>query len=129
MVGVFIEGTRQKFGYPGAVLPGGMMIPLQEGAPIVPCGVYSFGWTRKDRMPCAIVWGEPIDVSGLRRSGRGYGAAADLVGDAELRLWRLAGDAVSSRFPLELPDGARRATRPDATKIAVARRSRAPRRA
>lgn len=129
MVGVFIEGTRQKFGYPGTVLPGGMMIALQEEAPIVPCGVYSFGWSRRNRMPCAVVWGEPIDVSGLPRSGRGYREAADLVGAEVLRLWRLAGDAVSSGFPLELPDGARRATRPDATRIAVARRSRAPQRA
>ena len=45
MVGVFVEGTRQRFGYPGEVLPGAMMIALQEGVPIVPCGVYSFGWS------------------------------------------------------------------------------------
>ena len=57
MVGVFVEGTRQKFGYPGAVLPGAMMIALQEEVPVVPCGVYSFGWSRKNRMPCAIVSG------------------------------------------------------------------------
>jgi 1-acyl-sn-glycerol-3-phosphate acyltransferase len=129
MVGVFIEGTRQKFGYPGGVLPGAMMIALQEGAPIVPCGVYSFGWTRKNRMACAIVWGEPIEVTGLSRSARGYREAAGVVGAEVLRLWRLAGGAVSSGFPPELPDGARRATRPDATKLAVARRSRALRRA
>jgi 1-acyl-sn-glycerol-3-phosphate acyltransferase len=39
MVGVFVEGTRQKFGYPGDVLPGATMIALQEEVPIVPCGV------------------------------------------------------------------------------------------
>jgi 1-acyl-sn-glycerol-3-phosphate acyltransferase len=128
MVGVFIEGTRQKFGYPGPVLPGGMMIALQEEAPIVPCGVYSFGWSRRNRMPSAVVWGEPIDVSGLPRSGRGYREAADIVRAEVLRLWRLAGDAVSSGFPDELPDGAHRATRGDATKLALAGRSRAPQR-
>ena len=36
-VGVHIEGTRQKFGYPGEVKLGGMMIAMQEGAPVIPC--------------------------------------------------------------------------------------------
>jgi 1-acyl-sn-glycerol-3-phosphate acyltransferase len=109
MVGVFVEGTRQKFGYPGEVLPGAMMIALQEGVPIIPCGVYSFGWTKKNRMPCAVVWGDPIDLGGLPRSGRGYKQAADIVGKDILRLWRQAGEAVAAGLPEELPDGARRA--------------------
>jgi 1-acyl-sn-glycerol-3-phosphate acyltransferase len=109
MVGVFVEGTRQKFGYPGQVLPGGMMIALQEGVPIVPCGVYSFGWTRKNHLPCAVVWGDPLDLTGLPRSGRGYRQAAEIVGTEIRRLWREAGDAVAAGFPEELPSGARRA--------------------
>ena len=109
MVGVFVEGTRQRFGYPGEVMPGAMMIALQEGVPIVPCGVYSFGWTRRNRMPCAVVWGHPIDLDGLPRSGRGYKQAADIVGKEIIRLWRLAGEAISRDFPAELSDGAKRA--------------------
>jgi 1-acyl-sn-glycerol-3-phosphate acyltransferase len=109
MVGVFVEGTRQKFGYPGQVLPGGMMIAVQEGVPIVPCGVYSFGWTRKNHLPCAIVWGAPLDLSGLPRSARGYRQAAEIVGTEIRRLWREAGEAVAAGFPEELPSGARRA--------------------
>jgi len=108
MVGVFVEGTRQRFGYPGEVLPGATMIALQEGVPIVPCGIYSFGWTKNNRMPCAVVWGDPVDLSGLPRSGRGYKQAADIVGAAILRLWRQAGEAIAAGFPAELPDGARR---------------------
>jgi 1-acyl-sn-glycerol-3-phosphate acyltransferase len=108
MVGVFVEGTRQRFGYPGEILPGAMMIALQEGVPIVPCGVYSFGWSPKKRMPCAVVWGDPIDVTGLPRSGRGYKSAAGIVGAEILRLWRLAGAAIAAGFPSELPDGSRR---------------------
>jgi 1-acyl-sn-glycerol-3-phosphate acyltransferase len=108
MVGVFVEGTRQRFGHPGDVLPGAMMIALQEGVPIVPCGIYSFGWTRKNRMACALVWGDPIDLGGLPRAGRGYKQAADIIGKEILRLWRLAGEAVAAGFPEELPDGARR---------------------
>jgi 1-acyl-sn-glycerol-3-phosphate acyltransferase len=108
MVGVFVEGTRQKFGYPGGVLPGAMMVALQERVPIVPAGIYSFGWTRKNRMPCAVVWGDPIDLGGLPRSGLGYKQAADIVGKEILRLWRAAGEAVAADLPAELPDGSRR---------------------
>ena len=108
MVGVFVEGTRQKFGYPGAVLPGAMMIALQEEVPVVPCGVYSFGWSRKNRMPCAIVWGEPMDLTAMPKSGRGYKRAAELVGDELRHLWREAGEAIAAGFPETLPDGARR---------------------
>ena len=108
MVGVFVEGTRQKFGYPGDVLPGAMMIALQERVPIVPAGIYSFGWTRNNRQPCAVVWGDSIDLSGMPQSGRGYKQAAQIVGDQIKALWRQAGEAVAAGFPLRLPDGARR---------------------
>ena len=108
LVGVFVEGTRQKLGYPGRVLPGGMMIALQEGVPIIPCGIHSFGWSRKNRQPCAVVWGDPLDLSDLPRSGRGYKEAADIVGAEIERLWRQAAAAVTAGFPRELPDGTRR---------------------
>ena len=108
MVGVFVEGTRQKLGYPGEVLPGAMMIALQEDVPVVPCGIYSFGWSRKNRMPCAIVWGEPLDLGSMPKSGRGYKRAAELVGDELRHLWRQAGEATAAGFPETLPDGARR---------------------
>ena len=108
MVGVFVEGTRQRFGHPGDVLPGATMIALQEGVPIIPCGIYSFGWTRHNRMPCALVWGDPIDLSGLPRAGRGYRQAAAILGKEIVRLWRQAGEAIAAGFPEELADGARR---------------------
>jgi hypothetical protein len=85
-----------------------MMIALQEQVPIVPCGVYSFGWSPRKRTPCAVVWGEPLDLSGLPRSGRGYKEAAEIVGAEILRLWRLAAEAVAAGFPDDLPDGSRR---------------------
>lgn len=108
MVGVFVEGTRQRLGHPGRVLPGAMMIALQEGVPVVPCGVYSFGWSRRNRMPCAVVWGPAIDLSDVPRSGRGYKEAAEIVGAEILRLWRLAAEAVAAGFPPQLPDGSQR---------------------
>ena len=108
LVGVFVEGTRQKLGYPGRVLPGGMMIALQERVPIVPCGVHSFGWSRRNRQRCAVVWGEPLDLGDLPSSGRGYKEAADIVGAEIRRLWRQAAEAVAAGFPPETSDGARR---------------------
>src|SRR5919202_6173824 len=62
IVGIFMEGTRQKFGFPGEVQAGATMIALQEEVPIIPYGVYSFGWSRNNRAECAVVWGEPVRV-------------------------------------------------------------------
>ena len=84
------------------------MIAIQEGVPIVPAGIYSFGWTKNNRQPCAVVWGDPMDLGELPRSGRGYKQAAGIVGDEIIQLWRQAGEAVGAGFPVELPDGARR---------------------
>jgi hypothetical protein len=89
-----------------------MMIALQEDLPVLPCGVHSFGWSRKNRQPCAVGWGEPIDLSSLPRSARGYREAADVVGAEILRLWRQAAEAVAAGFPTETPDGARRTDSP-----------------
>jgi 1-acyl-sn-glycerol-3-phosphate acyltransferase len=108
VVGVHVEGTRQKFGYPGEVKIGGMMIAMQEGVPVFPCGVETFRWSLKNRRACAAVWGEPISLEGLRRNKTGYEEATRVVGAEILRLWRLAGEAVATGFPRELSDGAKR---------------------
>jgi 1-acyl-sn-glycerol-3-phosphate acyltransferase len=108
LVGMFVEGTRQRLGYPGLVLPGAMMIALQEGVPVIPCGVYSFGWSLRNRTPCALVWGDPLDLSDLPRSGRGYRHAAEIVGGEILRLWRQAAEASAAGFPRRLADGTQR---------------------
>lgn len=104
-VGIFVEGTRQPFGYPGPVQPGGVMIAIQEGVPVVPCGLDSFGWTIKNRRRCAVVFGDPIDLSGLPKGGRGYKEAAAIVERRITELWRQAAQAVADGFPDELPDG------------------------
>jgi 1-acyl-sn-glycerol-3-phosphate acyltransferase len=108
LVAVHIEGTRQRFGYPGPVQTGGLMIALQEGAPVIPCGIDTFGWSPRNRRKCAIVWGDPIDVSDLPRNRGGYATAAERVRDEMVRLWRQAAEASAAGLPPELPDGAKR---------------------
>jgi 1-acyl-sn-glycerol-3-phosphate acyltransferase len=105
LVGMFMEGTRQRFGYPGPAHPGGVMVAVNEGVPIVPCGIDTFQWSLRNPRPCCIVWGEPISLDWLPRTGKGYKEGAVTL-EAELtRLWRQAAEAVAARFPDHLPDG------------------------
>ena len=105
VVGFFVEGTRRKLGYPGPGHAGAAMIAIQEGVPVVPCGLDTFQWSLSNRRPCAIVWGEPIDLSGLPRSGKGYKEGAAIVDEAILELWRHAAQAALDDLPKTLPDG------------------------
>ncbi len=107
-VGFFMEGTRQELGHPAPGHPGAAMVAIQEDVPIVPCGVDTFGWSLTHRRPCALVWGDPIDLSGLPKNGRGYKEGTRIVDAAILDLWRQAAFAVAEGFPHALPDGARR---------------------
>jgi 1-acyl-sn-glycerol-3-phosphate acyltransferase len=108
LVGIHLEGTRQRFGHPGTMQPGGLMIALQEGVPVIPCGLDTFGWSPTNRRKCAVVWGEPMQLDDLPRNRRGYSEAAQIVGGEIVRLWRLAAEASAAGLPPELPDGAKR---------------------
>lgn len=107
IAGVFAEGTRQELGYPGPMHPGAAMLAIQEGVPLVPCGIDTFGWTLKNRRRCAVVWGEPIMLD-LPRTGKGYKEGAAIVEDLITKLWRRAAQAVADGFPEVLPDGLKR---------------------
>jgi 1-acyl-sn-glycerol-3-phosphate acyltransferase len=108
LVVVHIEGTRQRLGYPGPIQTGGLMIAMQEGAPVVPLGLDTFGWSPANRRRCALVFGEPIDLSHLPRNRRGYDEAGEQVRVEMVRLWRLAAEAAAAGLPPQLPDGTRR---------------------
>jgi len=107
-VGFFVEGTRRKLGYPGPGHAGAAMIAIQEGVPVVPCGLDTFQWSLRNPRPCAVVWGEPIDITGLPRSGKGYKEGAAVVDEAILGLWRQAAEAAADGLPDALADGAAR---------------------
>jgi 1-acyl-sn-glycerol-3-phosphate acyltransferase len=105
IVCVHIEGTRQRLGYPGPIQTGGLMIAMQEGAPVVPLGLDTFGWSPRNRRHCALVFGEPIELGHLPRNRKGYEEAGALVRDEIVRLWRLAAGAAAAGLPPALPDG------------------------
>ena len=106
-LGVFAEGTRQQVGHPGPLHAGAAMIAIQAGVPIVPCGLDTFGWSLRNRRPCCVVWGDPIELD-LPRTGKGYKEGTAIVQEQVHALWRQAAQAIADGFPEELPDGARR---------------------
>ena len=108
LIGMFMEGTRQKFGYPGPVHPGAVMIALQEGVPVIPCGLDSWRWSPANRRPCAVVFGEAISLDGLPANSKGYKAGAEIVEEAIQRLWRQAAVAAAEGLPDRLSDGTSR---------------------
>jgi 1-acyl-sn-glycerol-3-phosphate acyltransferase len=73
VVGLFVEGTRQKHGRPGTAQPGAAMVALQENVPVVPVGIYGTqNWRLTNFATCSIAFGEPVLFDGLPKGGRGY---------------------------------------------------------
>jgi 1-acyl-sn-glycerol-3-phosphate acyltransferase len=88
VLGVFVEGTRQRSGEPGEVKPGAAMVALQENAPVVPAAVHgSQTWRFGNFHPVSVAWGEPILFDGLPASGRGYREATAEIERRIRRLW------------------------------------------
>jgi 1-acyl-sn-glycerol-3-phosphate acyltransferase len=73
VVGLFVEGTRQKTGRPGPAQPGAAMVAVQEGVPVVPIAIYGTQfWHVGNFAPCSLAFGEPVSFEGLPKGGRGY---------------------------------------------------------
>ena len=111
LLGLFVEGTRQKSGVPGRAKPGAAMVAIQEGVPVVPAAIHgSQDWKLGNFAPVSIAWGEPMRFDEYSRDGKGY-KAATLEIEAEIRrLWEF----LVAMHALGRPDGAppRRATVP-----------------
>jgi 1-acyl-sn-glycerol-3-phosphate acyltransferase len=114
LVGVFVEGTRQRLGYPGAVHAGAPLVAMKEGVSVIPAGVETFGWSLTNRRACCVVWGRAMNFGGVACNGRGYKEAAEILRLEILRLWRQAAEAVVAGFPQELADGTPRSSWPRA---------------
>ena len=73
MIGLFVEGTRQKHGRPGPAQPGAAMVAIQEDVPVIPAAVYGTpAWKFGNFAPCSMAIGEPVRFEGLPKGGRGY---------------------------------------------------------
>ena len=76
-VAIFIEGTRQKHGRPGAAQPGAAMVAMQENVPIVPVAVYGTQFFKFGNFkPCSYAVGEPFMLEGYAPGGKGYKEAS-----------------------------------------------------
>jgi 1-acyl-sn-glycerol-3-phosphate acyltransferase len=88
VLGLFVEGTRQRSGVPGKAKPGAAMVAIQEGVPVVPVAVHgSQYWRVGNRHPVSFAWGEPMRFPEHPRNSKGYQAATKDI-EAEIRrLW------------------------------------------
>lgn len=88
MLGMFIEGTRQRDGVLGSPKPGAAMVALYEGVPIVPAaiaGSIHWNWNFK---PVSVAFGEPMRFDDRPRGSRAYREVSDEVMAEIGRLWR-----------------------------------------
>ena len=116
LLGMFVEGTRQRSGEPGRALPGAAMVAIQEGAPVVPAAIYnSHAWRPGNFAPVSIAFGEPVRFDGLPRNSKGYREATAVI-EAEVRgLWEFLGEMHRLGRPPGMPPGRGRAALPTET--------------
>jgi 1-acyl-sn-glycerol-3-phosphate acyltransferase len=88
LLGLFVEGTRQRKGVPGKAKPGAAMVAIQEGVPVLPAAIHGTQqWKLGNFQPVSVAWGEPIRFAEYPRNAKGYAAATEEI-EAELRrLW------------------------------------------
>jgi 1-acyl-sn-glycerol-3-phosphate acyltransferase len=92
-LGLFAEGTRQRSGEPGTVLPGAAMVAINEDVPVSPAAIHgSWSWRLGNFHPVSLAWGTPMTFSGVPRGGRGYKEASVEIEREIRKLWEwLAG--------------------------------------
>ena len=89
VLGLFVEGTRQRSGVPGSVQPGAAMVALQEDVPVICAAIHgSQHWRVGNFAPVSIAWSEPMRFDGLPRGGKGYREASQQIEEELHRLWR-----------------------------------------
>ena len=87
-LGLFVEGTRQRSGVPGAVQPGAAMVAINEGVPVSCAAIYgSYEWRLGNFNPVSVAWSTPMTFEGLPRGGKGYKEASVEIQREIRRLW------------------------------------------
>jgi 1-acyl-sn-glycerol-3-phosphate acyltransferase len=100
LLGLFVEGTRQRSGVPGRAQPGAAMAAIQEDVPVVPAAVHgSQTWRFGNFHPVTVAWGEPMRFDGLPKNARGYREATAEIEREIHRLWRFLVDLHAAGRP------------------------------
>ena len=80
VIGLFVEGTRQKSGRPGVAQPGAAMVGMQEDVPIIPVAIYGTQfWKPGNFRRCTVKFGEPLHFNDLPKNGKGYREATAVI--------------------------------------------------
>jgi 1-acyl-sn-glycerol-3-phosphate acyltransferase len=80
VIGLFVEGTRQRSGRPGAAQPGAAMVGMQESVPVIPVAIYGTQfWRPGNFRRCTVAFGEPLRFDDLPKNGKGYREATALI--------------------------------------------------
>jgi 1-acyl-sn-glycerol-3-phosphate acyltransferase len=88
LLGLFVEGTRQKSGVPGEAKPGAGMVAIQEGVPVIPAAIHgSQFWEWGNWAPVSVAFGEPMRFDEYPRNSRGYREATDEIEGEIKHLW------------------------------------------
>jgi 1-acyl-sn-glycerol-3-phosphate acyltransferase len=100
VLGVFVEGTRQRSGVPGVAQPGAAMVALQEDVPLV-CGAIcgSLEWKLGNFAPASVAWSEPLRFDGLPRGAKGYREASTEIEREIRRQWEWLRDIHAAGRP------------------------------
>jgi 1-acyl-sn-glycerol-3-phosphate acyltransferase len=125
VVGIFVEGARQRSGEMGEAMPGAALLAQRAGVPVVPCGLDTFGWSRRSRRPCVVVFGEPLELGGLPAGREGIELATERIAAAVEAARLTAVSAAESGRPATLADGLRRSGWLDVWLDALRHRARA----
>ena len=87
-LGLFVEGTRQRSGVPGAAQPGAAMVAINEGVPVSCAAIYgSYEWRLGNFNPVSVAWSTPMTFEGLPRGGKGYKEASAEIEREICKLW------------------------------------------
>jgi 1-acyl-sn-glycerol-3-phosphate acyltransferase len=80
VIGLFVEGTRQRSGRPGVAQPGAAMVGMQEDVPIIPVAIYGTQfWKPGNFRRCSVSFGEPLRFDDLPKNGKGYREATAVI--------------------------------------------------
>lgn len=87
LLGLFVEGTRQRTGVLGEAKPGAAMVAIQEGVPVVPAAIHGSQYWKWNWAPVSVAFGEPMRFDEYPRNSRGYRDATDEIESEIRRLW------------------------------------------